>query len=370
MQKSLMVGLTEKDMDAMIHTFDLKPYYHNTLFPVKQNGTLEWKALEMQTGMRVAADVVARGASARRRTREPLQRVSGDIPKLLIARSWDEEEYEAYDIALYLAKGNPDQTALVEAWAEDMRFCWNGVANRVEWIALKQISLGKVSFTAQNNVGIVTEYDVDYQLGTLPTNNLQGYQTGSASWSNTTSAKPISVDFKAIVKGARAHGIYLKYAYMNLDTFNKFAETKEVKDLCANYLSVALDITTSPSVEQVNATLKKLPYLYGLQIGIIDQDIAIESEDGQFTNGNPFEDNVVMFSETMVLGHSFYKTPAEMRSKNAAVMKVQNGYTCIKKFSTEDPFGEHTIGFANVFPGWENSARCFLMDTANNTWNK
>ena len=55
MQKSLMVGLTEKDMDAVIHSFDLKPYYHNTLFPVKQNGTLEWKALELQTGMRVAA---------------------------------------------------------------------------------------------------------------------------------------------------------------------------------------------------------------------------------------------------------------------------------------------------------------------------
>ena len=365
-----MQGLTEKDMDAMIHSFDLKPYYHNTLFPIKQNGTLEWKALEMQTGMRVAADVVARGASARRRTREPLQRISGDIPKLIIARSMDEEELEAYDVALYLAKGNPDQTTLVETWAEDMRFCWNGIANRVEWIALKQISLGKVTFTAENNSGIVTEYDVDYKLGELETNNLQGYQTGSAAWNITTAAKPISVDFKAMVKSARAHGIYLKYAFMNIDTFNKFAETKEVKDLCANYLAVALDITTSPSVEQVNATLKKLPYLYGLQIGIIDQDIAIEDEAGQFTNGNPFEDNVVMFSESPVLGSTYYKTPAEMRKKNAAVYKVQNGYTCIKKFSEEDPYAEHTIGFANVFPAWKNSSRCFLMDSANSTWNK
>lgn len=40
MQKSLMVGLTEKDMDAMIHTFDLKPYYHNTLFPLSR--TARW----------------------------------------------------------------------------------------------------------------------------------------------------------------------------------------------------------------------------------------------------------------------------------------------------------------------------------------
>ena len=131
-----------------------------------------------------------------------------------------------------------------------------------------------------------------------------------------------------------------------------------------------MNITTSPSVEQVNATLAKLPYLYGLQIGIIDQDITIESAEETFTTGNPFEDNVVLFSETPTLGNTYYKTPAEMRSKNAAVYKVQNGYTCIKKFSTEDPFGEHTIGFANVFPAWTNSSRCFLMDVANNTWNK
>lgn len=32
MQKTLMVGLNEKDMGAVIHNYDLKAYYYPTLF--------------------------------------------------------------------------------------------------------------------------------------------------------------------------------------------------------------------------------------------------------------------------------------------------------------------------------------------------
>lgn len=36
MQKTLMEGLNEKDMQAVLHTFDLKPYYYPTLFPLRE----------------------------------------------------------------------------------------------------------------------------------------------------------------------------------------------------------------------------------------------------------------------------------------------------------------------------------------------
>ena len=35
-----MIGITEKDMQAVINTYDLKPYYYPTLFPLKENYTL------------------------------------------------------------------------------------------------------------------------------------------------------------------------------------------------------------------------------------------------------------------------------------------------------------------------------------------
>ena len=70
MQRSLMIGITEKDMQAVVNTYDLNPYYYPTLFPLKENYTMTWKALETQVGLKIAGDLVARGASINKKTRD------------------------------------------------------------------------------------------------------------------------------------------------------------------------------------------------------------------------------------------------------------------------------------------------------------
>lgn len=56
---TLMKGLNEKDMTAVINSYDLKPFYYPTLFPLRENYTLTWKTLEAQAGLKIAADLVA-----------------------------------------------------------------------------------------------------------------------------------------------------------------------------------------------------------------------------------------------------------------------------------------------------------------------
>ena len=87
-----MIGLNEKDMSAVIHNYDLKDFYYPTLFPLKETNFLTWKMLEAQSGLKIAADLVARGASIPRKTREAIARVQGDIPKISISRVKDEDE--------------------------------------------------------------------------------------------------------------------------------------------------------------------------------------------------------------------------------------------------------------------------------------
>ena len=154
MQKTLMVGLNEKDMGAVIHNYDLKAYYYPTLFPLKETNRLDWKMLEAQAGLKIAADLVSRGSSIPRKTREAIARIQGDIPKISISREKLEDELTEYDIMVALASNNPDLTAIVEFWAEDTKFCWDGVAARAEWIALQEISLGRVKFTNSNNAAV------------------------------------------------------------------------------------------------------------------------------------------------------------------------------------------------------------------------
>lgn len=364
MQKSLMQGLNEKDMQAVVNTYDLKPYYYPTLFPLTETPFLTWKMLEGQSGLKIAADLVSRGSTIPKKTREAISRIQGDIPKISISREKLEDELTEYDIMLAMASNNPDLKALVEFWAEDTAFVWTGVAARAEWMALKQISLGKLTFTNANNAGVITEYNVDYQI---PSAQKIGANT---IWSTVASAKPFSKDFPAAVAAGKALGATYKYAFMNTATLAKLVQTDEAIKLCASYLSNLSGMAQTPALADVNSMMLRRVAFNGLQIIEIDQDITIELADGSRATGNPFEDDVVLFSESKVLGKTHWKRPIDMNLANSSAMKVMNSHTLIKKYSEESPVKEVTEGIANVFPAWNLAGRSVLLQTSGTTWNK
>lgn len=365
MIQTLMRGLNEKNMEAMVKSYDLKEFYHPELFPLKETFNLTYKTLSTRTGLRVAADIVARGASVDAKTREAVALIQGDIPKTAIMRYKDENELNEYKMMLAMAGNNVDQKALIDAWAEDTEFCWNGTASRIEWMALRQISLGKITLSNSNNSSVVSEFDVDYAI---EAGHKKGYDSSnSASWA-TTSAKPISVDFRAMVETAKANGDHLRYAWMSHNTFVKFTQIEEVIKTCASFAQNALNIAQIPSLEQVNAALVNLPYLRGLQIIVIDQDITIELPDGTRTTANPFEDDVVMFSEGKKLGDTYWMRPVDMDVESEPSIKTLHGYTCIKKYAETNPLKEVTMGVANAFPAWTTAPNCYLLDTTHTSW--
>ena len=365
MQKSLMVGLNEKDMQAVINTYDLKPFYYPTLFPLKENNTLSWKTLEAVAGMKIAADLVSRGATIPKKTRQAISKIQGDIPKLAISREMLEDELTDYDIYIAMAGNNADLKSLVEFWANDTQYCWTGIAARIEWIALQQISLGQVKFSNSNNAAVVTEYDVNYQLAA-------GQKKGvDTSWSAGTSGKPLTKDFPAaLAAGKTLFGATYKYAFMNSNTLAKFVAQEEVIKACASYLTNAVGIAQEPDLDAVNTMLKRKVKFKGLQIIEIDQDITIEKADGTQVTGNPFEDDVVLFSESKVLGNSFWKKPIDLKLEGSSAMKAMNGPTLIKKYSEESPVKEVTEGIANIFPAWNLAGRSVLMQTSATSWTK
>ena len=366
MQKSLMRGLDEKNMGAVVHQYDLKDYYYPTLFPLKQTNRLDWKMLEAQAGLKIAADLVSRGATIPKKTRDAIARVQGDIPKISISREKLEDELTEYDIMVAMASTDADLQAIVEFWAEDTKFCWDGVAARAEWIALKEISLGKVTFSNSNNAAVVTEYDVDYQI---PSAQKIGVQT---DYTSGTSGKPFTKDFITALRIGKGIGAKYKFAFMNVDTFEKLAAQEEVYKRCASMVQNLVGANDHPDLESVNAYLAKKKELYrGLQIIIIDQDITIELADGSRVTGNPFEDDVILFSESKVLGNTWWKKPIDAKPMPGSVAdKVMHGHTLVKKYSEESPVKEVTEGIANLFPAWNLAGRSVLMQINSTTWNK
>lgn len=365
MQKSLMVGLNEKDMAAVVHTYDLKSFYYPTLFPLKSTNFLTWKMLEGQAGLRIAADLVSRGATIPKKTREAISRIQGDIPKIAISFEKKEDELTEYDIMVAMSSNNPDLKALVDFWAEDTEKCWNGVAARAEWIALQQISLGKVNFSSTNNAAVVTEYNVDYQI---PSAQKVGVNTAYSG----ASGKPLTKDFKTALDLGKSIGARYKYVFMNLSTFGKLAAQEEVYKRCASFSESLVSVYDTPDLATVNKYLAQKAELYkGLQIVLIDQDITVELTDGSRTTTNPFEDDVMLFSESKVLGNTYWKTPIDAKPMPGSVAtKVMHGHTLIKKYSDESPIREVTEGIANLFPAWNLAGRSVLMQTDGSSWTK
>ncbi len=363
MQITLMQGLNEKDMQAVINTYDLKPFYYPTLFPMTETPFLTWKMLEGQAGLKIAADLVSRGATIPKKTREAISRIQGDIPKIAISREKLEDELTEYDIMLAMASQNPDLRAIVEFWAEDTKFCWDGVASRAEWIALKQISLGKVSFTNTNNAGVITEYNVDYAI---PAAQKIG---ANVVWTTVATAKPITKDFPAAIAAGKAIGANYKFAFMNPSTLEKLVATDEVIKMTASFMTNALSLPSLPTLADVNGLLARTVKLNGLQIVVIDQDITIELADGSRTTANPFENDVVLFSESKVLGKTYWKRPIDMNVDSPA-LKVMNGHTLIKKYSQDSPIKEVTEGIANLFPAWNLAGRSVLLQVSATSWTK
>lgn len=359
-----MVGLNEKDMAAVIRSYDLKPYYYPTLFPLKETNLLTWKMLEAQSGLKIAADLISRGATIPKKTREAISRIQGDIPKIAVAREKLEDELTEYDIMIAMAGGNPDLRAIVEFWAEDTEFVWNGVAARAEWIALKQISLGKVKFSNMNNAAVITEYDVDYQIPT-------SQKVGVTSTYNGAAGKPLTKDIPNVIKHGKSLGAKYKFAFMTPATFEKLAGQEEVFKRTSSYIQNLTDVQDTPTVESVNSYMAKKSTLFGgLQFVIVDQDITIELADGSRQSGNPFEEDVVMFSESKVLGNTWWKKPIDLKLVGSPALKVMRGHTLIKKYSDESPVREVTEGISNLFPAWNGAGRCTLMQVDSTSWDK
>ena len=366
MQKTLMEGLNEKDMQAVIHTFDLKPYYYPTLFPLKETKFLTWKQLEAQAGLKIAADIIARGATIPRKTREAIERLQGQIPKLGVSREKNEDALEEYDLLMAMANGASDLEEIVRFWAEDVKFCWDAIAARLEWVALRSISLGKVDLNSLNNAAVVSEFDADYQI---PSEQKIGVVT---SYAGATNGTPFTNDFPKALAIGKKMGVTYKYAFMNVDTFTKLATQEETIKRTSTLVQSLTDIKDAPDAATVNAFLSKQKEKYkGLQIVVIDQDITIERADGTRTTGNPFEDDVILFSESKVLGNTFWKRPIDARDMPGSVaLKAMHGHTLIKKYSEESPVREITEGIANAFPAWNLARRSLLMQTNATAWDK
>lgn len=359
MNSTLIQGLNEKILQAKVNAIDVRPFQFPTYFPLRQVNAFNWKTLTNQKfGHNVAADIAADNASVGRKRRPIFQSASGDLPRLAIGREMRRSDIKDYQVALALA-GDIYARELVQYWAEDVEYCFTGVQAELEYIAWALLSGGgKLAFTPTNNAYMATEFDLDYQVEDAQLIN------NSVSWATPATGDGIGDFRKAIEEGKKINSS-IRHAFMALSTFYKYASLEQIIKACASYLDNATGTAQTPDLESVNKMLKKQAWLNGIQIHVVDIDVTRELSDGTQTMGNPFADNIVVFSETPVLGSTQYGL---LKDSAQNVMRAERKHTVVKKYSEPEPLKEVTIGEADALPVLDTAYKNVYMNVAATSW--
>lgn len=333
-----------------------------TMFPLKYTPTFDIKAIVAKDGLPIAADRVAFNSKAPKKTRKKVGSYNAELAKISISREKDEIALNEYDELKTLAAANSEDKALateiVERTYEDVQFCSEGLDARVELDAMRIGSSGVWEGKAEYDGDMAKVDTIDFKI---PTAHKKG---AKVAWSDAEHADGIQDIADAVSAVKNGGDAAPKFCYMEKAAFELLiAQTSTKKRLFPLAIDISLVTGGMVDLEEVNKYMTKKGYP---RILLLDTYVTIEGKDGKYTTVKPWDENVVVLSPTVELGHTYYKTVPSV--KNTAAMQVTSGYKKLTRYSEENPMLEVTLGEAYVQSVLENRNSLFLMNVSKTSW--
>lgn len=359
-QSTLIEGLNQQILQAKVNSIKVNDFQFPNHFPIKKVNAFAWRMLtNVNAGINVAADIVGDNSSTPRKKRPIFQSANGDLPKLAISREMKRSEIKDYQVALALAQ-NPLAVELVQYWANDVDFCFNGVQAQLEYLSWALLSnAGKLTFSSSNNAAVASEFDLDYQVDATTQK-----KANSTTWATADSADPIG-DIAAAVISGKTIGANIKYVFISLANFYKLSSCTQIIKACSAYIANVAGNPQTPDLAAINKMLATQAWLNGVQLVIVDQYVTRELADGTQTLANPFADNVAVFSESAILGSTQYDL---LQDNGNVMLRAERAHTVVKKYSHPEPLKEVTLAEADVIPVLDTAYKNIYLKTNAVAW--
>nr|DAT23362.1 MAG TPA: capsid protein [Bacteriophage sp.] len=351
---NIIPEFSQANMNAIIQAYPLGELRYREYFPLVFNPYLRYSNIEGADGAKIMADIVAIGSKAPRKSREFVENIKGEIPKIEIARDLNEKDLLTIQQLRYAVNANPTNAGinkqLIEKIYEDPRFCIDGINARMEWMAKQLVSTGKYKTTATNNDGVVN-VSVDFKVKT---------QNALNKWANAD-ANPIE-EIEKYQEEAKGKGYSYTTITMSRATLNQVLKNKNTR---AFVLGIPINNTTIlPDVrlEQLNAELAErgLPI-----IKVWESFISFEGKDGEVIVANGWEEGNILFSTSAQLGTTQYTTTTEFTMDFADVMSksIKDNFILVNTFGHQDPISVSTKATAFATPVLNDSKRKLIIKT-------
>jgi len=304
---------------------------------------------------RPLADVTSFDASYPRKGRKTLEKLSGSIPAIRTQRQMSETDLNSF--MQFNQMKDPDTQALLQLVFGDILYSYNAVKNKLSWLGFQAISLGVISLNAANNVGIISESDIDFQIS-----NKSG---ASVVWSDAANTTKCITDIINICDSARINnGVIFKKILMSRTSFSYMRKSEETINFCFGASGSA--VTKYPNLTTVNENLAAdgLP-----TIDLISEFFQFENSEHTITNLTAWNEGTIAFLPQDEIGNILHCKTAEEEFKPAQVQQQKKDIVLISKWSENAPIREFTSGACNGFPAVKLANQVFLMNSLNlTTW--
>ena len=302
---------------------------------------------------RPLADVTSFDSSYPRKGRQALTKLSGSVPAIRTQRQMSETDLNSF--MQFNQQKDPDTQALLQLVFGDILYAYNAVKNKVSWLGFQALSLGVISLTAANNVGIITADDIDFQIS-----NKSGASVVWSDAANTT--KPIT-DIMALCDSARTNnGVIFKKILMSRTSFSYLRKSAETINFC--FGKAGSGVTKYPNLDVINENLVAdgLP-----MIDLISEFFQFENSEHTITNLTAWNEGTIAFLPQDEVGNILHCKTAEEEFKPLQVQQQKKDIVLISKWSLNAPIREFTSGASNAFPAVKLANQVFLMNSLNLT---
>ena len=341
---ALVTSVAEKLNDKRNNTLS---YLYRDLLTPEYSVDGRWASV-LAKYTRVSADVVALDSSLPIKSRDAIETVNGEIPKMGMKMYMTENQMKAVDSLIAQNFSGNYTSVIIQNIFADVPRCIESIYETIEAIFQSELStgIGVAPRSTGTGVRIDLKFYNDHKFGV------------GAAW-NTDNGKALD-DLQKIFDKAEDDGNVITDMWAD-DTFLKsFYANKQVKEQYAFNLGFTGTNIPVLALEQAQDVIRRK---YGVELHRINRSFKTELN-GTRANNKSWANGIAAFTCDQRIGSLVWTNTVESARPAAQVQyQTVDNFILVSKYSENDPWREYTSSQAMVVPIINNVDRIYLLDS-------
>lgn len=325
-------------------------YYHKNTSILKKvfSADGKWESTSVNTTY-VAADFVSMDSPLPIKSRDSIATANGKLPKLGISKTLKESDIDALN-TMEAQPGDAGVRArrIRKKLADDPVACNVGLDELLEYSFLFGLSHGYVAMPDEDHPNAMLRLNFGY----FDKNTFGASVKGQISLE----------DIKQVISAADEANDTIIKIWINKTDFDALRQTREAKELCANYRGQTYTKDTELPVPTAKLFQEAFEDDTNVTFEIVNRSIQFE-KNGRKKSVKPWAEHRLIFVCNEQIGSLVYGTLAEATNKvEGVIYQLIDDFKLISKYSLTNPLREMTGGQAKAACIIEDVDQIYVYD--------